>query len=119
MQRPVLAMTLTAALAFASLGAEAHPGSKILTLGGGAERSAMTPGMTYEDVNGVHIFRGARALAGEEPALAGGPEGRQIEIEIEKHVYVWRRLRHMRTQGFYSGDRYPSRRYTQGFYSGQ
>jgi hypothetical protein len=118
MRRPVLALTLTAAMTFAALGAQAHPGSKILTLGGGAERGAMTPGMTYESINGVHVFKGARALAGDEPALASGDEKRHVEIEIEKRIYVWRRIRYLRTQGFYSGDRYPSRRFTHGFYSG-
>ena len=107
-----------AAAACASLSAAAaHPGSKILTAGGAEERGAMTPGMTYEDVDGVHIFRGKPAAAEPEDS-APAAERRDIRIVI-KHKYAWRSLRRLRTQGFYSGDRYPSRRYTQGFYSGR
>jgi len=112
--RALFVITAVAA-AFAATGASAHPGSKILTAGGAEERTAMTPGMTYEDVNGVHIFRGAKPLEGGEP-VAAAPEER-IEIEIVIKREPWRHIRHMRTQGFYSGDPYPSDRYVQGIYS--
>ncbi len=99
----------------AASGAQAHPGSKILTTGSG-ERTAMTAGMQYEDVKGVHIFRG-RPTA-EEQASPKTSLHKQIEIEISV-TPVYRRLRHLRTQGFYSGHAYLSRRYTHGFYSGR
>ena len=111
------AVMLTALICTVAAGAEAHPGSKILTTGGG-ERTAMTAGMTYEDVNGVHIFRGSAATTNVANTSKSVAAHKQIEIEIAM-TPVYRRLRHMRTQGFYSGDAYPSRRYTHGFYSGR
>ena len=96
--------------------AQAHPGAKILTTGSG-DRTAMTSGMKYEDVKGVHVFRGSAAAAAKSKA----PEKRmRKEIDINITVTpVFRRIRHLRTQGFYSGNAYPSRRFTQGFYSGR
>ncbi|WDI32988.1 hypothetical protein PUV54_07230 [Hyphococcus flavus] len=96
----------------------AHPGSKILTTGSG-DRTAMTGSVHYEDVNGVHIFRGGSAP--QEDVLLGGSDyeplmSKRIEIKIERTPF--RRIRSLRTQGFYSGAAHPSRRYTQGFYSG-
>jgi len=109
----------TACAAVMTGAATAHPGSKILTAGGSDERSAMTAGMSYEDLSGVHVFRGRKAQAGREAALTGAMVRREIRIEIATPVYVWRSFRGLRTQGFYSGDPYPSRRYRQGFYSGR
>lgn len=111
------AIALAACVVTGLSAAAAHPGPKLLTAGGAEERTAMTPGMTYEDVDGVHIFRGTLAAAAPE-ASAIGYEPQKIKI-IVKHEYAWRALRRLRTQGFYSGVDYPSRRYTQGFYSGR
>ena len=107
---------LLAAIAFSitSGNALAHPGEKILTLGGGAERAATTSGMQYEEVNGVHVFRGSTALLGGEAVT---PEPEKTDIKIVKVQHQWRTIRRLRTQGFYSGSPYPSRNYTQGFYS--
>ncbi len=99
--------------------ATAHPGSKILTAGGNSERSAMTKGISYEDVGGVHVFRGRKAQASDKAVSTGAVIRREIRIEIAAPIYVWRSFRGLRTQGFYAGDPYPSRRYTQGFYSGR
>ncbi|MEO1135588.1 MAG: hypothetical protein AAFW68_03120 [Pseudomonadota bacterium] len=103
-----------------SSGAIAHPGSNILTVGSGAERSAMTAGVTFEEDKGVHIFRGnarrsAVGLLGDEPIAAKDARATTIRVEIRKRP--WRTIRRLRTQGFYSGVPYPSRPYTQGFYS--
>ena len=107
---------LTALICSAAAGAQAHPGSKILTTGSG-ERSAMTAGMSYEDVKGVHIFRGRPAETKNAQATKREMH-KQVEIEISMSP-IYRRFRHLRTQGFYSGDAYPSRHYTHGFYSGR
>lgn len=98
-------------------GVQAHPGSKILTTGSG-ERTAMTAGMRYEDVKGVHIFRGSAMSAGGAKASTKTSLHKQIEIEISM-TSRYQHFRHLRTQGFYSGDAYPSRRYTHGFFSGR
>ena len=108
-------IALAAAFLFTGA-AEAHPGAKILTAGGADERTAMTPGVAYEDVNGVHVFRGQKKLAGDDIITTRRIETR---IEIKAPIYVRRSFRRLRSQGFYSGDRYPSRQYTQGFYSGR
>jgi len=75
--------------------------------------------IAFEETNGVHVFRGSRSLAGGEPAMSRAMSRQSVEIEITAHGRSWRRLRHLRTQGFYSGDPYPSRRYSHGFYSGR
>lgn len=108
-------------LASMSAGALAHPGSTLLTTGSKSPKAAMTEGVSFEDINGVHVFRGSPALQdagllGGEPASGEG-ECRAVEIEIE--AGAWRSFRRLRTQGFYSGVSYPSRQYTQGFYSGR
>ena len=96
----------------------AHPGPKILTAGGTKERAAMTSGMKYEDVNGVHIFRGSTKLAGGEKIIMRRAMTK-IKLEMAAPRCAYRSCRRLRTQGFYSGKKYKSRRYTQGFYSGQ
>lgn len=99
-------------------GAMAHPGSKLLTIDSKSERTAMTPGMSYEDVNGVHLFKGRKHAAPAEDALMGGDEPAPAKCEVTVKLDApWRRIRHLRTQGFYSGKGYASRPYTQGFYS--
>ena len=109
------AFAAAAIVAAASVSAAtAHPGPKLLTTGSG-ERTAMTAGMSYEDVNGVHMFKGAPRLAGGDAAAAMPTDS--IEITV-RHEYPWRSFRPLRTQGFYSGTGPKSRRYTQGFYSG-
>lgn len=99
--------------------ANAHSGANILTAGGAKERTSMTAGMQFQEIAGVHVYRGSSALAGSEPPtpdLAGAR--RRVEIEI-RQTGPFRRIRHMRTQGFYSGQGYSSKQFTQGFYSGQ
>ena len=115
--KSVLKIAALTALAFSvSTIAQALPGSKILTTGSG-ERTAMTAGMKYEDADGVHVFRG-RAPAIDEAPAPQTTMRKEIDINITV-TPVFRRIRHLRTQGFYSGVAYPSRRYTQGFYSGR
>jgi len=115
--RSYFKIALLAALVCGVASAEAHPGSKILTTGSG-ERTAMTAGMTYEDIKGVHIFRGRTAEANAAESSADMSARTEVAIEISV-TPAYRRFRHLRTQGFYSGDAYPSRRYTHGFYSGR
>ena len=110
-------IVLAGAVAAAAISsAAAHPGSKLLTTGAGA-RAAMTEGMSYQDVNGVHLFKGTPSLAGAQTPMAGGRPMSQTKIVVV-HRYPWRSFRQLRTQGFYSGPGAISRRYTQGFYSG-
>ena len=114
---------LLAAAAFAAglscVGAAAHPGPKLLTAGGAKERTAMTPGMTYEDVGGVHLFKGSPAPATQEPLAGGEPACADRQVKVVLINRSWRQFRRLRTQGFYSGDAYPTVRYTKGFYSGR
>ncbi len=99
--------------------ASAHPGSEILTAGGANERSAMTQGVSFEELNGVHLFRGSKATPSDETQPAELTQNRIIRIEIAAPKLVWRSFRGLRRQGFYSGKAYPSRRYRHGFYSGR
>ena len=114
-----LSMVLTGAMT--SSAALAHPGAKLLTTGDKSGPAAMSAGVSFEDINGVHVFRGrtleADTLLGGEPAADRAIAEREIEIII--HERRWRSFRRLRTQGFYSGNSYPSRQYTQGFYNGQ
>ncbi len=96
--------------------AAAHPGPKLLTTGGG-ERTAMTAGVSYEDIDGVHLFKGASRLAGDEATPMMGAPAKTVRVTIS-HRAPYRSFRSLRTQGFYSGTGPKSRRYTQGFYSG-
>ncbi len=115
---------LAAALAGAatlSFGAAAmaQPGPKILTTGSKAARASMTPGVSHEAVMGVHLFKGAATAPSSGSDLLGGGamETNCEEIVVNYETRPWRRMRHLRTQGFYSGVPYRSRGYVQGFYS--
>lgn len=110
-----------AAMAFASMSAaSAAPGPKILTTSGQAERASSTSGVTLQDVGGVTLIKGRVlvAAADDDAALLGAePAKTDCGKVIVKVETPYRRLRHLRTQGFYSGKGYASRLYTQGFYS--
>lgn len=112
----ILTACFSAALA---VSAHAHPGSKILTTGNG-ERTAMSGAVAFEETNGVHLFRGGSPA--EKHELLGG-ETRAPSITHDRSLTIiinmrpFRSIRRLRTQGFYSGVPYPSRGYTQGFYS--
>ncbi|PQA88016.1 hypothetical protein [Hyphococcus luteus] len=106
-----------AAVAAGATGAMAQPGPKLLTTSSKAERASMTPGLSFESVEGVNLIKGRAhetpaqdALMGDEPA----PTKCDVTVKLDA---PWRRIRHLRTQGFYSGKGYASRPYTQGFYS--
>lgn len=109
-------MTIVIFFSVFASAAQAHPGAAILTTGGADERTVMSEGVRFEETNGVHVFRGRTRLAGEKPAPAVADAPCQTEVVIQKAV--WRSFRTLRTQGFYSGRNQTSRRYTQGFYSG-
>ena len=103
--------------------ATAHPGANLLTTDSKTAARAMSDGVSFEDAGGVHVFKGRphASQQAEETALLGGEpvaSAKNCNIEIEILERPWRRLRRLRTQGFYSGVPYPSRPYTQGFYSG-
>ena len=115
MMKTTAAAILSAALAGAS-GALAAPGPDILTTGSADARASMTKGVAHETVSGVNIFRGTPALLGEEPAA--GETSPAVGVQYINAGCSFRNLRRLRTQGFYSGVPYPSRRFTQGFYSG-
>ena len=113
--RLIVSAILICSLSLSS--AQAHPGSKILHMGGAKQATAMSKGMSYQDINGVHLFQGSPAPAQTvSPDLAGKTFSREIEI---KSIRIVRRsFRPLRTQGFYSGHAPKGRRFTQGFYSG-
>lgn len=107
-----------AAVLLAASGASAAEGPKLLTTGGKAERASMTAGVSLKETGGVTLITGGMQRAPHETALLGGdaaPEQCELIVKVE---HRWRRrIRHLRTQGFYSGIAYPSRGYTQGYYS--
>lgn len=103
-----------------STGAMAHPGPKLLTAGSQGERAATTPGVSFKEINGVHLFMGsaqAPSGAAESALLGGEPAAVKCDVVVIAGERPWRRFRHLRTQGFYSGVAYRSRTYSQGFYS--
>lgn len=99
--------------------AKAHPGPKLITTGSANAPAATTGGVGFEEVNGVHLFRGRTALLGDEPAAMQTPEESSTIVKVVVIDRPYRSFRRLRSQGFYSGVAYPSRRYTQGFYSGR
>lgn len=106
--------------AFAGLAAFAGPAlaadGRFLTISGDNAAPVMTAGVRMETISGVRLFRGSAPV---ETQLLGGEPAAPSKI-IRKTVIVerpWRTFRRLRTQGFYSGVPYPSRGYTQGFYS--
>ncbi len=99
--------------------AQAHPGSEILTVAGKDGRQAMTDGVRYENVNGVHVYRGSASLAGQSDGQTTQSEPVIQQGDTIIYNNVWRTFRSLRTHGFYGGRRSMTRRYTQGFYSGQ
>ena len=113
----IAALLVSAAVLLASGGALAAEGPKLLTTGSKAARASMTAGVSYRETGGVTLITGSKQAAPVETALLGGeaaPEKCGVIVKVEA---PWRRIRHLRTQGFYSGARYRSRGYTQGFYS--
>ena len=106
-------------LAIMTSAAYAHPGSRILTVGGEDGRHAMTSGVSYEDTSGVHVFRGRPSLDGGQEAPAAESALNASNGDVIIYNGVWRSFRPLRTQGFYSGRNPKTRRYTQGFYSDQ
>ena len=112
------ALVFVALLATAGA-AQAQSEIDIVTTGSKSARSAMTGGASLTQANGIRLYKGSPRK--EEPALLGAEPaaGKDCAVEIELGEWPWRRLRRLRTQGFYSGVPYPSRQYTQGFYSGR
>lgn len=116
MKKMVLAAA-AAAMAFAmGAGASAAGPSTILRLG-----SSGQSGVSMKTEHGVKVFRGAPV---KREMLAGGPTSAlatktviiRKEVIVEHHYHS--RIRHLRTQGFFSGHPLKSRRFTQGFFSG-
>lgn len=117
MKTPIAAIS-SVMLAMGAPAALAAPGPDILTTGSADARASMTSGIVHETVSGVNIFRGTPALLGETVAAQEAPP---IEVVLTGALCdrPFRSIRRLRTQGFYSGVPYPSRPYTQGFYSGR
>jgi hypothetical protein len=114
--KPRLATALIAAMALAAAPAGAQ---NILQLGGAkGERVAASPGVARKSEHGVTVYRGAKPVATELAGAGPAPAATMISktIIVEHHYHS--RIRHLRTQGFYSGHPGKSRRFTQGFYSG-
>lgn len=114
----ISAFVAGAAILLAASGAMAAEGPKLLTTGGKGERASMTAGVSYKESGGVTLITGrAQTALAETELLGGDPAPEKCEIVVKVEQRPWRRIRHLRTQGFYSGVPYPSRGYTQGFYS--
>lgn len=107
-----------ATASFMATGASAHERPKILTQFGESAQADRTSGVVVTATKGVHLYEGRRPLLGAGPASTNMAASYEHGIEIEI-TQPWRRIRSMRTQGFYSGKGQPSRRFTQGFYSGR
>ncbi len=92
----------------------AHPGSKILTTGS-VEQTVMTAGVSFEEMKGVHVYRGRALLLGGEAAPAQETRN-HIIIKRARHAASCYPAAHLRTQGFYSGAG-ATHRFTHGFFS--
>ncbi|MGE0409863.1 MAG: hypothetical protein AB7P23_11465 [Amphiplicatus sp.] len=89
----------------------------ILQLGGSqSPRVSKSPAVSTTTQNGVRILRGAPALLGAAAPAPQPPAAAATRVVVVNHDHS--RIRHLRTQGFYSGHPGKSRRFTQGFYSG-
>ena len=62
-----LAAGVLSACALMITSANAHPGANLLIVGEN-ERAAMGKGVTYENAQNVHLFKGAKKLAGGDAA---------------------------------------------------
>ncbi len=99
----------------AGVSAQAHPGPAILSAGGAETRSTATEGVSVTETNGVHLIMGSPT----KHAAKTPPQAREKIIMLTLEVAPFRSVRRLRSQGFYSGVSYRSRRYSQGFYSGR
>ena len=121
MKKTSFAAIVSVTLAAAASGALAAPGPNILTTGSADARASMTKGVAHETVSGVNVFRGTPALLGERIEAQEAPP--IVEVTFTNAGTnagcPFRTIRRLRTQGFYSGVPYPSRPFTQGFYSGR
>ncbi len=106
-------------IAAAPLAAQADgtdPAGVRLQLGGGG--SAYAASKSTE--RGVTVWRAAPStlieLEGDDEALIDEAPPATREVIVVHHYHS--RIKHLRTQGFYSGHPGCSRRFTQGFYSG-
>ena len=117
MKKTSFAAIVSVTLAAAASGALAAPGPNILTTGSADARASMTKGVAHETVSGVNVFRGTPALLGERIEAQEAPP--IVEVVLTNAGCPFRTIRRLRTQGFYSGVPYPSRPFTQGFYSGR
>ena len=95
----------------------AQPGAKILTTGSKAERASMTAGVSIDTIENVNLFKGRPHETTEEDQLLGDTPAPASCKTTSVEKAPWRRIRGLRTQGFYSGVGYKSRPYTQGFHS--
>lgn len=116
MKTPIAAIS-SVMLALGAPAALAAPGPNILTTGSADARASMTKGVAHETVSGVNVFRGTPALLGESVEARETPP--IVEVTLTNAGCPFRTIRRLRTQGFYSGVPYPSRPFTQGFYSGR
>jgi len=124
----ISAILMSAAYLAAAPAAAAAPGPAILTAGGEEPRASKTAGVAYENISGVNVFRGTPARPQSIPPRSIPPrdaERRDAAMAAGATpadapcARPFRSMRRMRTQGFYAGVPYPSRRFTQGFYSGR
>ena len=115
-----IGVTLISVALAAASAAAAAPGTAIMTAGGEERRVSMTAGISHESVGGVNLYRGApRAPQPQKTEPTQQEIATNAMTSAAPCQFVFRRFRTMRTQGFYSGDRHPSRQFVQGFYSGR
>lgn len=76
----------------------------------------MSGAVAFEETNGVHLFKGG-SPAEKHELLGSETHIMKKIVKVKVVARPFRSIRRLRTQGFYSGVPYPSRGYTQGFYS--
>lgn len=120
MSRLAILAAAVAATVIGGAPAAAHPGPNILTQFGGKDRADGTGAATVAQIGGVHLYKGPARRASDALAGAAAPSQmhrarRHLSVNAPCRHRCWRELR---TQGFWSGVAPQSRRFTQGFYSG-
>jgi len=115
--KKLIITALSSAISLTALNANADTGPSILQLGGAEARASEGAAVNCGHEGRVYICKAA-ATETQELVLEDGPRVVERIIVKEKRIIIRRPLlRALRTQGIYSGDVYPSRRFTQGFYS--
>jgi|GEM_PF-5380063 len=115
--KKIIVPIIGALLAVAATPAAAHSAPSILQLGNEKVRVSHSASAGCVDKGGVHVCGALAREANEDNSLLG--EGSREQLIIKKTVIVrdGNPPRRLRTQGFFSGKVYRSKRFTQGFFA--